>query len=592
MNSNIEEKDQIYRMRHSCAHVLAQAVLDIFPEAKLAIGPPIEDGFYYDFDLPRPLVPEDLPLLEKKMKKIKKQNQKFKQYEEKIDDAIKFLEKTNQEYKVELVKDLAESGEETVSFYENILPQGEKGMFVDLCKGPHVEHTGQIGEFKLECIAGAYWKGDSDRPMLQRIYGFCFETREDLDAHIKKLAEARERDHRKLGKELELYTFDEEVGAGLPLWLPKGTVVVDILEDLAKKKEDEQGYSRVRSPHIAKDKLFLRSGHLPYYEDSMYPAMEMDNEKYYLKAMNCPHHHKIYAATPKSYRDLPIRLAEYGHCYRYEDSGALFGLMRVRSLCMNDAHIYCTEEQFEEEFAKVVELYLYYFELFGIEKYQMRLSKHSKEGLGKKYVDHEDLWIQTEDMVRNVLDKLAIPYVEVEDEAAFYGPKIDVQIWSIIGREFTLATNQLDFAVPERFDLTYTDKDGEEKTPICIHRAPLSTHERLIGFLIEHYGGAFPVWLAPVQFRIIPVASAFNDYAEEVANMLRGLGARVEIDDSSDSLSKKIRNAQTSKIPASLILGEKEVEDKTVTMRKYASMDQTPLSHEELKEWFAFENNY
>ena len=465
-------------------------------------------------------------------------------------------------------------------------------MFVDLCKGPHVEHTGQIGEFKLECIAGAYWKGDSDRPMLQRIYGFCFETREDLDAHIKKLAEARERDHRKLGKELELYTFDEEVGAGLPLWLPKGTVVVDILEDLAKKKEDEQGYSRVRSPHIAKDKLFLRSGHLPYYEDSMYPAMEMDNEKYYLKAMNCPHHHKIYAATPKSYRDLPIRLAEYGHCYRYEDSGALFGLMRVRSLCMNDAHIYCTEEQFEEEFAKVVELYLYYFELFGIEKYQMRLSKHSKEGLGKKYVDHEDLWIQTEDMVRNVLDKLAIPYVEVEDEAAFYGPKIDVQIWSIIGREFTLATNQLDFAVPERFDLTYTDKDGEEKTPICIHRAPLSTHERLIGFLIEHYGGAFPVWLAPVQFRIIPVASAFNDYAEEVANMLRGLGARVEIDDSSDSLSKKIRNAQTSKIPASLILGEKEVEDKTVTMRKYASMDQTPLSHEELKEWFAFENNY
>lgn len=591
MNS-IEEKDQLYRMRHSCAHVLAQAVLDMFPEAKLAIGPPIENGFYYDFDLPRPLVPEDLPLLEKKMKQIKKQKQKFKCYDEKIDEAVMFLQKTDQEYKVELVKDLAEGGEETVSFYENILPQGEKGMFVDLCKGPHVEHTGEIGEFKLASIAGAYWKGDENNKMLQRIYGYCFPTREELQAYVKQVEEAKKRDHRKLGKELELFTFDEEVGAGLPLWLPKGTVIVDILEDLAKKKEDEQGYQRVRSPHIAKDKLYLRSGHLPYYEESMYPAMEMDNEKYYLKAMNCPHHHKIYAATPKSYRDLPIRLAEYGHCYRYEDSGALFGLMRVRSLCMNDAHIYCTEEQFEEEFAKVVELYLYYFELFGIDKYQMRLSKHSKEGLGKKYVDNEKLWIETEGMVRNVLDKLEVPYVEVEDEAAFYGPKIDVQIWSIIGREFTLATNQLDFAVPERFELTYTDQDGEDKTPICIHRAPLSTHERLVGFLIEHYAGAFPVWLAPVQFKMIPVAEVFNDYAEEVASMLRQLGARVEIDKSSDSLSKKVRNSQTSKIPVSIILGENESNDKTATLRMYGSRDQETMSLDELKEWFEKENQY
>jgi threonyl-tRNA synthetase len=591
MNS-IEEKDQLYRMRHSCAHVLAQAVLDMFPEAKLAIGPPIENGFYYDFDLPRPLVPEDLPLLEKKMKQIKKQKQKFKCYDENIDEAVKFLQKTDQEYKVELVKDLAEAGEENVSFYENILPQGEKGMFVDLCKGPHVEHTGEIGEFKLASIAGAYWKGDENNKMLQRIYGYCFPTREELQAYVKQVEEAKKRDHRKLGKELELFTFDEEVGAGLPLWLPKGTVIVDILEDLAKKKEDEQGYQRVRSPHIAKDKLYLRSGHLPYYEESMYPAMEMDNEKYYLKAMNCPHHHKIYAATPKSYRDLPVRLAEYGHCYRYEDSGALFGLMRVRSLCMNDAHIYCTEEQFEEEFAKVVELYLYYFELFGIEKYQMRLSKHSKEGLGKKYVDNEKLWIETEGMVRNVLDKLEVPYVEVEDEAAFYGPKIDVQIWSIIGREFTLATNQLDFAVPERFELTYTDQNGEDKTPICIHRAPLSTHERLVGFLIEHYAGAFPVWLAPVQFKMIPVAEVFNDYAEEVATMLRGIGARVEIDKSSDSLSKKVRNSQTSKIPVSIILGENESNDKTATLRMYGSRDQETMSLDELKEWFEKENQY
>lgn len=577
----------MYAMRHSCAHVLAQAVLEMFPEAKLGIGPPVENGFYYDFELPRTLIPEDLALLEKKMKHIEKQRQKFTLREEDGQKAIEFLHETGQVYKEELVKEFVERGEK-ITFYENIRPQDGKAMFVDLCEGPHVENTGGIGNYKLTSIAGAYWRGSEKNPMLQRIYGVCFPTKEELDEHLRQLEEAKKRDHRKLGKELELFTFDEEVGAGLPLWLPKGSVIVEILEALAKKKEEEYGYQRVRSPHIAKEDLYIRSGHLPYYQDSMYPPMELDNTKYYLKAMNCPHHHKIFAATKRSYRDLPVRFAEYGHCYRFEDSGSLFGLMRVRSLCMNDAHIYCTDAQFEEEFAKVIELYLYYFELFGIDKYQMRLSKHGKEGLGKKYVDNEELWIKTEGLVRDVLVKLGVPFVEVEDEAAFYGPKIDVQIWSVIGREFTLATNQLDFAVPEKFNLTYTDGDGSEKTPICIHRAPLSTHERLIGFLIEHYAGAFPAWLAPVQVRILPVSDKFQEFADKVFAELKAAGARVEIDDSAETLGKKIRSAEMMKIPYMVVIGEKEASSGQLAVRSYSTKEQEECSVAELSEKLKF----
>ncbi|MFC1599431.1 threonine--tRNA ligase [Patescibacteria group bacterium] len=561
------------KMRHSCAHVLAQAVLDMFPEAKLGFGPAIENGFYYDFELPRTLIPEDLPLLEKKMKHIIKQNQKFEHKELPLDEAKEYLKKIGQDYKIEASDDLAAKGIKTIQFFENIDQKGE-GKFVDMCEGPHIEGTQKIKAFKLTTIAGAYWKGSEENPMLQRIYGVCFENKEELDAYLKQVEEAKKRDHRKLGKELELFAFDEEIGAGLPLWLPNGTIIADALEDLAKEKEDEQGYKRVRSPHIAKDTLYHRSGHLPYYEDSMFPSMDLDNEKYYLKAMNCPHHHKIYAATPKSYKDLPLRLAEYGHCYRYEDSGALFGLMRVRSMAMNDAHIYCTEEQFEEEFAKVIELYLMYFEIFGIEKYEMRLSKHSKEGLGKKYVDNEELWIKTEDLVRKVLKKLKVPFEEAEDEAAFYGPKIDVQVWSVIGREFTLATNQLDFAVPMRFDLTYVDKDGKDKTPICIHRAPLSTHERMIGFLIEHYAGAFPAWLAPRQVAFLPVAEPHEEYAKEMLGEFLKAGIRAEIMPADDTLGKRIREAEMKKIPYMCVIGDKEVESKSLGVRDYKTKEQ------------------
>jgi threonyl-tRNA synthetase len=389
------------------------------------------------------------------------------------------------------------------------------------------------------------------------------------------MEEAKKRDHRLIGEKMQLFTFDDEIGPGLPLWLPAGSVIVEEIERFAKEEEQRHGYSRVRSPHIAKEQLYLRSGHLPYYAESMFPPMEMDGERYFLKAMNCPHHHKMYGAHAKSYRDLPVRYAEYGHCYRYEDSGSLFGLMRVRSLCMNDAHIYCTEDQFETEFMDVIEMYKNYFRIFGIERVQFRLSKHSKEGLGKKYVNNERLWIETEDKVRQVLVKSGVPFVEAENEAAFYGPKIDVQIWSAIGREFTLATNQLDFAVPERFDLVYTDKDGKEKTPLCIHRAPLSTHERFIGFLIEHFAGVFPLWLAPEQVRIIPVGEAFVDYAYAVKKNLIDANIRVKVDDSSDSLGKKIRNAETEHVNYIIVVGEQEMKSSSLAVRNYTSKEQT-----------------
>ena len=551
-----DDPEAAWIYRHSMSHVLAQAVLRLFPDAQLAIGPAIDDGFYYDFDVAAPFTPEDLKNIEKEMKRVVKQNHKFERIDVSREEAGEKI--AGAVYKQEILADLEDR--QTLSFYQD-------GEFVDLCRGPHMLGTGQVKHFKLLSVAGAYWRGDESRKMLQRIYGTAFATREALDEHLAMLEEAKKRDHRTVGRQLELFTFDDEVGPGLPLWLPKGAVLIDELEALAKKTETEAGYQRVRTPHICKESMYLRSGHLPYYAESMFPPMEMEGIKYYLKPMNCPHHHKIFAASSRSYRDLPVRLAEYGTCYRYEQSGELFGLMRVRSLQMNDAHIYCSLDQFEEEFLAVCHMYLHYFELFGIENYLMRFSTHAAEGLGKKYVDDPEKWKLTEDMVRGAMEKGGINYEEVADEAAFYGPKIDVEIWSAIGRQFTVATNQVDFAVPGRFGLVYTNAEGVEETPICIHRAPLGTHERFIGFLIEHYAGNFPVWLAPVQAVVLPIAERHADYGAQVQQQLLAAGIRAELDAASETLNKRIRQAQKQKVPYMLIAGDREVEESQVSIR-------------------------
>ena len=557
---------------------MAQAVLELYPEAKIAIGPPIDTGFYYDFDLGRDesdklrsFSPEDLEQIEKRMRQIIAGKHPFHYRQVSADEARQLF--VGQPYKLELIAGLEQGG---IDEYGNetaekpAISTYRQDTFEDLCRGPHVEHTGQIppDAFKLMSVAGAYWRGDESNPMLQRIYGTAWRNKKELNEHLAMLEEAKKRDHRKLGRELEIFIFDEEVGPGLPLWLPNGGVMIAELEKLAADTERKAGYQRVRSPHLTKEDLFLRSGHLPYYAESMFPPMELEGVRYYVKPMNCPFHHKIYAAKSRSYRDLPLRLAEYGTCYRYEKSGELFGLMRVRSMQMNDAHIYCSEEQFEQEFMAVIDLYRLYFEIFNIEKFVMRLSTHHRKGLGKKYIDNERLWLKTEDMVRRAMDNGGVPYVEVPDEAAFYGPKIDVQIWSAIGREFTLATNQVDFAQPGRFDLRYTTSEGKEETPLCIHRAPLSTHERMIGFLIEHYAGAFPVWLAPQQARVIPITSEHNDYAVRLALELETAGVRAEADLSAERMNAKIRDAQLMKVPYMLVVGDQEMADNTVALRK------------------------
>jgi threonyl-tRNA synthetase len=565
------EESELYRIRHSCAHVMAQAVVEMFPEAKYTIGPPIENGFYYDFDLPRNLTPEDLQQIEKRMRQIIAGRHKFERQALSADEARQVFQ--DQPYKLELIDGLEQGG---LDEYGNPLAEKpeisiyQHDKFTDLCRGPHVEHTGQINPsaVKLMQVSGAYWRGDEKNKMLQRIYGTAWKTSKELEEYLWQIEEAKKRDHRKLGKDLEIFVFDEEIGPGLPLWLPRGGVMIEEIESLAREIEQKAGYVRVRTPHLAKSDLFLHSGHLPYYEESMYPPMEMEGVKYYIKPMNCPMHHKIFASQQHSYRDLPLRLAEYGTCYRFEKSGELFGLMRVRSMQMNDAHIYVPEELFEQEFMAVIELYHKYFEIFGIDKYVMRFSTYHKSGLGKKYVDNERLWLKTEDMVRRAMDNGKVPYVEVPNEAAFYGPKIDVQVWSAIGREFTLATNQVDFAQPGRFDLKFINREGQEETPLCIHRAPLSTHERLIGFLIEHYAGNFPVWLSPDQVRVIPITDGHNDYAVSLAKQMVEQGIRAEADLGADRMNAKIRQAQLFKVPYMLVVGDREMAENQVSLRK------------------------
>ena len=548
----------------SSAHLLAEAVESLYPGVKFWVGPALEKGFYYDMDLgDRKMTEEDLLVLEKKMNELAKQANRYIRKEISKDDAIKYFAEKGDEYKLDLLGNLTD-GE--ITFYS-------QGAFTDLCRGPHLPDTSFIKAIKLTSIAGAYWKGNEKNKMLTRVYGVTFPNQKELDEYVLMLEEAKKRDHRKLGKELGIYTMNDDIGPGLILWMPNGTVIIEELEKLAKETELAGGYKRVVTPHIAKENLYLTSGHLPYYADSMFPPMEMDGEKYYLKAMNCPHHHKIYDAETKSYRDLPYRLAEYGTCYRYEQSGELFGLMRVRCLHMNDAHIYCSKEQFMQEFKAVNDMYLKYFKIFGIDKYVMRLSLHDPEKLGQKYINEPELWLETEALVRNVLIETGVPFVEVKGEGAFYGPKIDVQIWSAIGREFTLATNQVDFAQPRSFKLSFTNKANEPEIPLIIHRAPLGTHERFIGFLLEHYAGKFPVWLAPLQAKILPISDKFLDYAVSVKQQLEKAGVRVEIDDRQEKIGKKIRDTELMRVPYMLVVGEKEMTENKLSVRRQGKGD-------------------
>ena len=549
---------------HSSAHLMAEAVETAFPKVKFWVGPAIDKGFYYDMDLgDSKITEEDLVLLEKKMNELAKQQNAYIRKGISKSDATDFFAKKGDEYKLDLLSGLTDGN---ISFYT-------QGGFTDLCKGPHIPHTGFIKAIKLTSIAGAYWKGNEKNKQLTRIYGITFPSQKELDEYLLMLEEAKKRDHRKLGKELGIFIMNDDVGPGLPLWMPNGTVLIEELEKLAKETEKDAGYKRVVTPHIAKENMYLTSGHLPYYAESMFPPMEMDGEKYYLKPMNCPHHHKIFDAEPKSYKDLPFRVAEYGTCYRYEQSGELFGLMRVRCLQINDAHIYCTKEQFAQEFKAVNDMYIKYFKIFGVERYVMRFSLHDPEKLGQKYVNEPALWLETEELVRKVLIETKVPYVEVKGEGAFYGPKIDVQIWSAIGREFTLATNQVDFAQGRSFKLSFTNKDNQPEVPLIIHRAPLGTHERFIGFLLEHYAGKFPVWLAPLQVKILPISDKFIDYANTILQTLKNADIRAEIDDRNEKIGKKIRDTELAKVPYMLVVGEKEMNEGNASVRRQGKGD-------------------
>jgi threonyl-tRNA synthetase len=571
--------DWLRRMRHSLAHVLAQAVLELRPGSTLGFGPAIDDGFYYDFILSNPLSEEDFPQIERIMRRILKQGQRFEREELERDAALARLEEMNEPYKREYAEELlGRPGVVRLSFYRN-------GAFLDMCEGPHVDHTRQIPRdaFKLRSLAGAYWRGDADNVMMTRIYAWAFADRETLNTHVEAYEAAQARDHKRLGPQLDIYHVDNLVGRGLPLWLPNGTIVRDELEKLARELEFKAGYQRVATPHLAKADLYHTSGHLPYYAEDMFPAMavhdpdsEEIDEAYVLRPMNCPHHHRVFASRPRSYRDLPLRLAEYGHCYRWESSGAVSGLLRVRGFCMNDAHIYCMPAQIRDEVKQVMSLYQEAYRVLGLDDYTLRFSRWDPERT-EKYVDNPAAWAYCEAVLADVLTELGLEYTDGPDEAAFYGPKIDIQFKTVTGREETVSTVQLDFAQPARMGLKYVASDGHEHVPYCIHRAPLSTHERMVAFLLEHYGGAFPTWLAPVQVRVITVSDQFEDYGREIVERLRHRFVRAEMPPHSDTVPKKIREAVTEKVPNLLIVGEREQADRTVTLRRYGIAEQTTL---------------
>ena len=569
-------------IRHSYAHVLAAAIQRLFPDVRFGVGPVIENGFYYDILLPKAIGGEDLPKIEQEMKRIIKQNLKFEREETGIDEAIAFFQKTNQPFKVELLKDLkmkgttamSEEEQKTIGKEVKTVSIYKTGGFVDLCRGPHVASTKELpaDAFRLTKIAGAYWRGSEKNPMLTRIYGAGFIVKKDLEKYLWQQEEIKKRDHRVLGEKLKLFTFAEEVGPGLPLWLPNGTILRDEIENYAKEIEKKWGYRRVATPHIAKETLYRMSGHIPYYAESMFPPMKLDDGNYYLKAMNCPHTHMIYKSEPKSYRDLPLRLAEYGTVYRYELSGTLAGLLRTRGFTQNDAHIYCREDQVEAEFLKVMKLHeFWYKKVFGIKDFYMRLSLPAKDKA--KYADIPEGWKKSVEMIRRSMQNSKLPFVEAEGEAAFYGPKVDFQIKSIVGREETASTNQLDFLAAQRFNLNYRDKDGKDKPVYVIHRAPLGSHERFIAFLIEHFAGAFPLWLAPVQAWILPIGKAHKKYAARIAKELQAVDIRAELKDQNETVGKKIREGENQKIPYLLIVGDKEMKNESVAVRKRAKGD-------------------
>jgi threonyl-tRNA synthetase len=581
----VKGNEKLYKIRHSLAHVLAQAVLQIRPTAKLAFGPPIDDGFYYDFLFEEPLTTEDFGDIEKRMRKIIGEQQKFVGSSMPAAEAIQHLKKLGQNFKAEYCEELVGQGEKEIGFYVN-------GPFEDMCAGPHVEHTGQIPAdcFKIDTLAGAYWRGSEKNPQLTRIYGLAFTNKKELEAFVQKREEAKKRDHRRLGQDLKIFTYSDDVGQGLPLWMPNGTVLRDELEKLAREEERRDGYVRVATPHLTKDKLYYRSGHLPYYKSDMYSPIDIDGEQFYLRPMNCPHHHQIYLAEPHSYRDLPLRLAEYGQVYRYENSGALSGLMRTRGFCQNDSHIYCRFDQAKTEFLKVMKLHARYYDMMGIKEYYMRFSKPDLNKLDK-YVNEPAKWIAAMKIVQEAMDESGFPYVEAEGEAAFYGPKIDFMIKSVIGVEYAISTNQLDFLATERFGLTYKGEDGKDHPVYVIHRAPLGSHERFVAFLIEQFAGAFPTWLSPVQAVVVPIADRHNEYGQKVYELLRNAdiptangGVRIELDDSRESMQKKIRNAQTRKIPYMLVVGDKEAQDNTVSVRLRNGTDLKAMSLDSLLE--------
>lgn len=557
--------------RHTLAHLLAQSVLDLHPDAKLTLGPAIDNGFYYDIDFGSEKISDtDLPKLEKYMRKHLTSWKEFTSEKASKEAATDTF--AGNQYKAELIGEISERGED-ITLYTC-------GGFTDLCRGGHAENPAKeiaADSFKLDRVAGAYWRGDEKNQMLTRIYGLAFDTKEELDAYLVQREEAEKRDHRKLGKELELFTFDEEIGKGLPLWLPKGNIIKEELENWAKETEQKWGYQRVTTPVITKENLFYTSGHLPLYKESMYAPISIEDETYYIKPMNCPFHHKIFAALPRSYKELPLRVAEYGWCHRYEDSGSLFGLMRVRGMQMNDAHLYVTPEQAIDEFVQIIKLHEYYYKILGIEKYEMELALRDPNNMDKYHGEERD-WKLAEEMTIKAMERSGVPYKVAHEGAAFYGPKMDFQIYSSTGRSFTASTNQLDLFMGKRFGLEYTDKDGSRKTPYIIHRAPLGTHERFIGFLIEHFGGAFPLWLSPVQVKVLSVSEKHAEYAQEVATALKEANIRAEADDSNESLGKKIRAGKTEKTPYLIVVGDKEVESKTLTVEGRDNVKQEAVS--------------